>query len=118
MKQIVLTLHKNGDDVEVFNIDPREGFEILFSGQKSQAATMALSPGEKTGGPDNRHEGSDQWMYIIYGTGKAVVEKEEFDLKPGILLLIKAGETHEIKNTGKELLETLNIYAPPAYPSG
>jgi hypothetical protein len=25
------------------------------------------------------------------------------------------GDTHEIKNTGTELLRTLNVYVPPAY---
>jgi oxalate decarboxylase/phosphoglucose isomerase-like protein (cupin superfamily) len=30
-------------------------------------------------------------------------------------LLIERGRSHEIRNTGRELLRTLNIYVPPAY---
>jgi mannose-6-phosphate isomerase-like protein (cupin superfamily) len=36
-------------------------------------------------------------------------------LKAGALLLIQRGDTHEIRNTGKEPLRTLNVYIPPAY---
>jgi len=35
----------------------------------------------------------------------------------GALLLIERGDTHEIKNTGREKLVTLNFYVPPAYTS-
>ncbi len=31
------------------------------------------------------------------------------------LLLIERGERHEIRNTGRQLLKTLNFYSPPAY---
>jgi mannose-6-phosphate isomerase-like protein (cupin superfamily) len=36
-------------------------------------------------------------------------------LKAGSLLLIEAGDTHEIRNTGRSLLKTVSIYVPPAY---
>ena len=36
-------------------------------------------------------------------------------LEPGSLLLIEAGEAHEIANDGDVPLESLNIYAPPEY---
>jgi mannose-6-phosphate isomerase-like protein (cupin superfamily) len=31
------------------------------------------------------------------------------------LLLIEHGDQHEIRNTGRGLLKTLNFYSPPAY---
>ena len=30
-------------------------------------------------------------------------------------LLIRRGDVHEIRDTGKEPLKTLNVYVPPAY---
>jgi oxalate decarboxylase/phosphoglucose isomerase-like protein (cupin superfamily) len=36
-------------------------------------------------------------------------------LRAGTLLLIERGERHEIRNTGRALLRTLNWYVPPAY---
>jgi mannose-6-phosphate isomerase-like protein (cupin superfamily) len=38
-----------------------------------------------------------------------------YPLHPGTLLLIEHRDKHEIKNTGQELLRTLNIYVPLAY---
>jgi len=91
------------------------GFHVLLGDNHSQAAQMTLSPGETEGGPDNRHHGADQWLYVVRGAGAALVEGERVDLRTGTLLLIQRGEAHEIRNTGDEPLQTLNIYVPPAY---
>ena len=37
------------------------------------------------------------------------------NLRDGTVLLIEKGDMHEIRNTGRALLKTLNIYVPPAY---
>jgi len=76
---------------------------------------MVLAPGESTGGPDNTHKHNDQWLFVLSGRGVATVQSENFSLNPGMLLLIEAGETHEIHNTGDRPLEPLNFYAPPEY---
>ena len=76
---------------------------------------MALPPGESTGGPDNRHDESDQWVFVLSGTGTAIVDGAEYELSPGTLLLIEAGEAHELRSASKKELATLNIYAPPEY---
>lgn len=94
------------------------GFRVILGDERSQAAQMTLAPGETEGGPDNRHRGADQWLYVVGGEGVAIVERERVDLKAGTLLLIGRGETHEIRNTGPEPLRTLNIYVPPAYTAG
>jgi mannose-6-phosphate isomerase-like protein (cupin superfamily) len=91
------------------------GFRLLANTGRSQAATMVLAPGTSTGGAENRHEASDQWMFVIGGRGKAVVSGKEVYLNQGDLLMIEAGETHEISNVGRVPFETLNFYAPPAY---
>ena len=80
---------------------------------------MVLPPGESEGGSDNRHRGSDQWLFIVRGTGKATINGKRYPLKEGALVLIERGDTHQISNTGKKPLVTLNFYVPPAYtPSG
>jgi uncharacterized cupin superfamily protein len=62
-----------------------QGFSVALGNRRAQAATMVLKPGDSEGGPDNRHRGSDQWLYVVSGT----------------LLLIERRITHEIRNTGK-----------------
>lgn len=90
-------------------------FRIVARTVRSQAATMILRPGQSTGGEDNIHPGADQWLYVVSGTGRAVVGGRTVEFGPGWLLLIEAGETHEISNPGQEPLVTINVYAPPAY---
>ena len=101
--------------MKLLQIKPEKGFRLLTGTKRAQAATMVLPPNGSTGGPNNRHEGSDQWLYVLSGTGKAVVEGGEHEFGEGALLLIEAGEAHEISNTGETSLETLNIYSPPDY---
>ncbi len=91
------------------------GFRVLAGSQRSQAAEMTLPPRGSTGGADNRHTDSDQWVFVVSGTGTAVVEDAELGLSPGMLLLIEAGEAHELKSGAVEPLVTVNIYAPPEY---
>lgn len=92
-----------------------DGFRIVEAGAGAQAAVMTLGPGTRTGGPQNTHDGSDQWLFVVEGTGVAVVEDAAVDLRPGTLLLIEKGEAHEIRNTGAAPLCTLNLYVPPVY---
>ena len=95
--------------------DATSFFDVLGGTDRSQAATMTLSPGQSTGGPTNAHAASDQWLYVVSGAGTATVEGDRYDLRAGMLVLIEAGETHEITNDGDEPLETVNVYAPPEY---
>lgn len=76
---------------------------------------MVIAPGDAEGGSGNRHRGCDQWLYVLSGTGRATLGRRRQALKPGTLLLIERGTTHEIRNTGRTPLKTLNLYVPPAY---
>src|SRR5215467_9928653 len=91
------------------------GFKVVLGDSHSQAAQMTLGPGESEGGPDNRHRGADQWLFVVAGTGEAVVNGERVELHEGTLVLIQRGDRHEIRNTGRVPLRTLNVYVPPAY---
>jgi mannose-6-phosphate isomerase-like protein (cupin superfamily) len=93
----------------------RAGFHVGVTTRGAQAATMVLAPGGREGGPDNRHRGADQWLYVLEGTGRAIVNGRRLPLAAGTLLLIERGDTHEIRNTGRGQLQTLNFYVPPAY---
>ena len=51
-----------------------KGFRVTLGNARSQAAEMVLPPGDKEGGPRNHHRGSDQWLYVVSGTGMALYE--------------------------------------------
>ena len=91
------------------------GFRVAIGNRRSQAAEMVVKPGKGEGDPRNRHRGADQWLFVVAGRGVATVNKRSYKLSPGTLLLIEKGDEHEILNTGRALLKTLNFYVPPAY---
>lgn len=97
------------------SLDLRDSFSVLLENERAQAAEMVLAPGDSTGGPDNRHEGSDQWLFVVSGDGVAIVGGDEIRLTRHDLLLIERGEAHEIRNTGNVPLATVNLYVPPEY---
>ena len=92
-----------------------KGFRVTVGNKRAQAAEMVIAAGECEGGPDNRHRGADQWLFVVAGRGLAVVNGKRHVLRAGSLVLIEKGDTHEIRNTGRTLLKTLNFYVPPAY---
>lgn len=92
-----------------------KGFKVALDGKRGQLAQMVLEPGDKEGGPRNRHRGADQWLFVVAGAGIARVNGRRIPLSPGSALLIEHGDEHEIRNTGRTLLKTINLYYPPAY---
>ena len=89
------------------------GFDTLASTDNSQGATLVVQPQTKTGGPDFRHSMSDHWVYVIAGAGRAVIAGREAHLDAGTILLIEAGETHEITCIGDEPLVMFTVFSPP-----
>jgi len=92
-----------------------KGFRVALANQRSQAAEMVLAPGDKEGDAKNRHHGADQWLFVVSGTGRATINGKRYGLKAGTLLLIERDDNHEILNSGRGNLCTLNLYVPPAY---
>lgn len=51
---------------------------------------MVLAVGAKEGGHDNLHRGADQWLYVVEGSGIAVINGHKNKLKTGAMMLIEA----------------------------
>jgi len=103
----------------------RGEFEILVATRSAQAAMMTLRPGGMSDDePGNEHPHSEQWLFVISGTGEATIGKRRgalrrIKLTPSSLLLVEKGELHQIRNTGRRALVSINFYVPPAYgPAG
>ncbi|MGQ0571203.1 MAG: cupin domain-containing protein [Armatimonadota bacterium] len=82
----------------------REFFRVLGETKKSQVATMVLKPGQISGTYGNEHPRADQILYVIEGTGKALVGGRTMKLRAGDALVIEAGERHQITNVGRRPL--------------
>lgn len=101
--------------MKLVQVAPESEFEVIAGTKRSQAAVMVVAAGSSEGGRSNKHEVADQWLYVVSGNGGAIVNGKEVTLEAGTLLLIEAGETHEIRASGEVPLSTLNFYAPPQY---
>ncbi|MEA2710821.1 MAG: hypothetical protein QOF78_3422 [Phycisphaerales bacterium] len=100
------------------NTRPRQKsfFTVLATASSAQAAMMTLKPGQSSSDePENEHPRCEQWLFVLSGAGRAIVGKRRVALRQDSLLLIEQGEPHQITNTGRKPLVTLNFYAPPAY---
>jgi len=100
----------------------RRSFDVLFATRGAQAAMMTLQPGCATDDrPSNEHAQSEQWLFVLSGSGQAVIGRgraaRRVSLAENSLLVIEKGELHQVKNSGRKLLRTLNVYVPPAYAS-
>lgn len=91
------------------------GFRAAMGNRRSQAAEMAIQPGHCEGGSEYRHHGADQWLYVGSGKGIACIGDHPYPLSAGVLLLIAKCNKHEVKNTRRGPLRTLNFYSPPTY---
>lgn len=101
--------------MQIAQLTLTDAFKVLFSVRQVQAAEN----GDCTWRGRRRARQSpprcDQWLYVVDGTGEAVVEGQTHALQAGSLIAIERGETHEIRNTGNTPLKTVNFYHPPAY---
>lgn len=94
-------------------LTPKPDFAVLATTSHSQAATLVVSPDARTTGTADA--ATDQWLYVLAGQGRAAIANEAVELGPGALILIEAGEPHEIHNLGDVPLEAFYICAPPLH---
>src|SRR5262245_19627166 len=93
--------------------DEDKDWDVLGETKRNQGALMTIRNGDSEGGPHNKHDKADQWLYVLSGSGTAVVAGKKVNLRKGALLLIEAGETHQITAGPRSVLKTLNFYGPP-----
>ena len=69
-------------------------------------------PGDKGRGP-HMHDGFEEVIYVLAGSGVTVSESGEFAIRPGDLVLIPANEKHMTRNTGTVPLVLLCFFPHP-----
>src|SRR5437868_3321429 len=93
----------------------RAKFAVLATTRSLQAAAMTLQPGSQSDSEvSNEHSRSEQWLFVVSGTATVRVGKRRgairsIKLATNSLLLIEKGELHQIENTGKTPLKTINF---------
>jgi mannose-6-phosphate isomerase-like protein (cupin superfamily) len=90
--------------------------KVLYTGKNLQLVLMILKPGEEIG--SEKHETIDQFFRFEEGTGKCIINKTEYKITNGDVVIIPAGSQHNIINTGKSPLKMYTIYSPPNHKDG
>ncbi len=91
--------------------------KVLHTGPHSQLVLMALQPLEEIG--MEVHPENDQFFRFEEGTGKVVIDGEEFMVEAGDAVVIPAGAKHNVINLSvSEMLKMYTIYSPAHHPDG
>jgi mannose-6-phosphate isomerase-like protein (cupin superfamily) len=98
-------------NIEKDTIDNNNFRKVLYTGEHLQLVLMSLKVGEEIG--MEVHPKIDQFFRIDAGTGKAIINGNEYNLKNGDCIIVPSGSKHNIINTGKEPLQLYTLYAAP-----
>lgn len=90
--------------------------KVIFTGGKSQFVVMDIKPGEDVG--EEMHPHVEQTLFLLKGSGKAILNGEEKSFQTGDVVVVTPGTTHNFINTGNESLKIFTIYAPANHIDG
>ncbi len=89
---------------------------VLWTGEHSQLVIMTIPPGGEIG--KEVHEGIDQILTFVSGTGEAQVDGEKKSVVAGDLVVVPSGVEHNFVNTGPNPLVLYTVYSPPEHADG
>ena len=89
--------------------------QVLYTARNCQLVLMALKPSEEIG--EEIHQ-LDQFFRVEEGDGEAVLDGVRTAIRAGFAILVPAGASHNIVNTGSAPLKLYTLYAPPNHRDG
>ena len=96
--------------------DNDEFRKVIWTGEKTQLVLMAIAEGEEIG--NEVHEGHDQLLYFVEGSGIAKIGDLEMAVADGDVSIVPSGVYHNFKNTGEGMLKLFTTYSPPEHEPG
>jgi len=102
-------------DIERLTVANDDFRRVLYTAKHCQLVLMALKPGEAIGMEVHK---LDQFFRVEDGTGEAILDGVRTEIRAGFAIVVPAGATHNIINTGKAPLKLYTLYAPPNHRDG
>lgn len=103
-------------NLEKLTVENENFRRVLYTGPHSQLVLMTLKPKEEIG--EEVHN-VDQFFRFEQGTGKSIVDGNEYEVKDGDAIIVPAGAKHNIINTSNsDLLKLYTIYSPANHRDG
>jgi len=104
-------------NIEELTTDNQTFRRVLYTGPHLQLVLMTLRPGEDIG--EEVHKDTDQFFRFEAGRGQVTIDGTVYDIKGGDAVIVPAGATHNIVNTGSDNeLSMYTIYAPSHHKEG
>lgn len=102
-------------DIERVTLENTDFRRVLYTAKNCQLVVMSLKPGEDIG--EEVHS-LDQFFRSEQGTGKAILDGNEYAIENGTVIIVPAGARHNIINVGADALKLYTLYAPPNHRDG
>src|SRR5512132_3581502 len=102
-------------DIKGLAVGNEEFRRVLYTAKHCQLVLMALKPTEEIGAEVHT---LDQFFRVEAGTGEAVLDGVRTAIRAGFAVVVPAGTTHNIVNTGRAPLNLYTLYAPPNHRDG
>lgn len=104
-------------NIEKDSIENKNFRKVVYTGPHLQVVLMSLGEGEEIG--EETHKDTDQFFRIESGSGKCIIDGNEYQVKDGDVIVVPAGAKHNVINTNSEEdLKLYTIYAPPHHKDG
>ena len=106
--------HTNLEEATVTNKNFRQ---VLYTAKHTQLVLMSLKPGEEIG-LETHHE-NDQFFRFEEGSGKCIIDGNEYSVGDGDAVIVPAGAEHNVSNvSSSENLRCYTLYSPPHHKDG
>lgn len=84
---------------------------VLYTTSQMQLVVMSLKVGEDIG--LEIHDGHDQFFRVEKGKGCVTLGQTQINVGAGDVIMVPAGVSHNLTNSGKKRLHVTTLYAPP-----
>lgn len=105
------------DNIEKLSKENTNFRKVLYTGEQSQLVLMSLLPGEDIG--SEVHPENDQFFRFESGTGKVIINEEEYEVSNGDAVIVPRGAQHNVINTSSDTaLNMYTLYSPAHHKDG
>ena len=111
-----MTMKGFNSNIEKDTLENENFRKVLYTGKHLQLVLMTLKVGEDIG--SEIHTGNDQFFRFESGSGKCIIDGNEYKVKDGDVIVVPAGARHNVINEGTDELKMYTIYGPPNHQDG
>lgn len=104
-------------NIEKLTLENNNFRQVIYTARYSQLVLMSLRPNEEIG--MEVHEDTDQFFRFEKGTGRVVIDGNEYNVIDGSAIVVPAGAQHNVINASPDLpLKLYTIYSPAHHRDG